>query len=106
MRTPQLIDLLKNSIIKSIIIRINKLAGKIGPEIKIPGDQLSLKGDMILKADLKSFKGWPLQMEFPATVEDNGFDAVVIGIPNDLTTRQATCECIECETDSFKSSPS
>lgn len=44
-------------------------------------------------------------MEFPATVEDNRFDVLVIRIPNDVTTGQATCKCIEREADGFKFSP-
>lgn len=56
MRTPQLINPLKNSIVKSIIVEIDKFAEKIGLEIKIPGDLLSRKRDTLLKADVKNFK--------------------------------------------------
>ena len=53
MRYPVIINTLKNRIINSIIVKINKLADGVGSDITIPRDPSSIKRKTILKANLK-----------------------------------------------------
>ena len=53
MRYPVIINTLKNRIINSIIVKINKLADGVGSDIMIPRDPSSIKRKTILKANLK-----------------------------------------------------
>lgn len=53
MGSPVIINTLKNKIINSIIVEINKLADGVGSDIKILRDPSSIKRIAMLKANLK-----------------------------------------------------
>ena len=56
MRSPAIINTLKNKIVNSAIVKINKLADGVGSDIKIPRDSSGIKRNAILKANLKGFE--------------------------------------------------
>ena len=47
------INCLKNDFINSIVVKVSKLADKIGSGIKVPWDPPSIKRDAILKVPMK-----------------------------------------------------